>query len=402
MLKNNQRKTTNKAVIKFVTIFSFVLIASACSEKKAPKKNIPAAAVSVYQIKTQDVGGYREFVARTQAYKEANLRARVEGELIERKFKEGAIVEKGQILLQIDPAAYQAALSSAQADLSSKLSGEDNAMRNLKRAKNLIKEGYISQVDFDKLTTEYSQAKSAVKAAKAALKQAQLNLNYTTITAPFTGRIGKVNYNIGNVVGPNSDALATLTLTDPIYVSFQVEENQYISYRQKNQNNKTANMLPVNLSLRLPNNSKYTEPGKLDFADTKIDQSMGTVELRALFANPNRLILPGLFVTLIMEGQEKEQMSLVPQSAVQANQQGKFVLVVNNDNKVVQRHVKLSRRINAMWVVESGLKSGEQVIVEGLQKVKAGVSVRAVIKVVDALTGTISDKNTDIKATTKD
>lgn len=375
-----------------ITLISLLSIGLfACSEPEQQKK-APPPAVSVYEIKTEQVGGYREFVARTEASKEANLRARVEGELIERNFREGSIVEQGQMLLKIDPSAYEATLSSAKADLSSRKSGEDNAKRNLKRAKDLIGDGYISQSDFDRLTTEESQAISAVKSAQASVEKAELDLSYTIITAPFTGRIGKVNYNVGNVIGPNSDVLATLTLTDPVYVNFQVEESVYISHLQEKQNSQNSKSLLADISMRLPNNSQYPEAGAFDFADTKIEQGMGTVELRAVFANPKGIIIPGLFVTLIAESKNKESMALVPQMAVQENQQGKFVLVVDDKSAVVQRHVTLGRRINAMWVVEKGLEMGERVIIEGLQKVRAGVQVAPVVRTVDPITGTISDE----------
>ena len=371
-----------------IGLLSLTLIA--CSEE-TPKTKPPAPAVSIYSVQSQPVGGYREFVARTEAFKEANLKARVEGELIERTFTEGSNVEKGQILLKIDPAAYDAALAAANADLSSRLSAQENAKRNLKRANELINDGYISQSDFDRLTTEDSQSKSAVKAAEAALEQAKLNLSYTIITAPFSGRIGKVNYNVGNIIGPSSNTLATLLVNDPIYVSFQVEESFYISYLQSHQGAQTAKQAEFDLTLRLPNNSEYPEQGKLDFSDTKIAEGMGTVELRTVFPNPDNIILPGLFVTLIAESINKENKALVPQAAVQENQQGKFVLVVDKDNKVKQRHVELGRRIHAMWAVESGLELGESVIVEGLQKVRTGVEVKGLLKQVDPLTGTISD-----------
>ena len=182
-----------------------------------------------------------------------------------------------------------------------------------------------------------------------------------------------------------------LTAIDPIYVNFQVEEAAYLNYLQKHQNAAGPEEVPIDLHLRLPNNTQYDQEGKLDFADTKIDQGTGTVELRAVFSNPKKIIMPGMFVNLIVESQDKQEMVLVPQAAVQENQQGKFVLVVDQSNKVLGRHVTLGRRMNAMWVVESGLKADEQVIIEGLQKVRTGIEVNPVAKMVDATTGVVTD-----------
>jgi membrane fusion protein (multidrug efflux system) len=389
MLKHLFIQTKQKKII-LLSILTLVL--SACGQKEVTRKP-PTPAVSVYQLESQKVGSYREFVARTEAFKEASLRARVEGELLEQNFKEGTVVDKGQVLLKIDPTAYNTALASAKAALNSTLSTEGNAVRNLKRANELIGDGYISQSDFDKLTTEESQAKAAVESAKAEVNKAELNLSYTTIIAPFTGRIGRINYDVGNVIGPNSDVLATLTITNPIHVNFQIEESLYVSYLQEHKNANEVRDVDIDLSLRLPNNSEYGHKGVLDFADTKIDQGMGTVELRAAFSNKESIILPGLFVTLIVESKSKTEMVLVPQVAVQEGQQGKFVLVVDEQNKVKQRPVVLGRRINAMWAVEKGLIIDENVIVEGLQKVRPGVEVKSVMKNIDALTGIISDVN---------
>jgi membrane fusion protein (multidrug efflux system) len=185
--------------------------------------------------------------------------------------------------------------------------------------------------------------------------------------------------------------LATLIISDPIFVSFQVEESTYVSYQQEHQGSNSDEGGEFDISLRLPNNSEYPEHGKLDFADTKISEGMGTVELRTVFPNPHNIIIPGLFVTLILESKSKEEMALIPQAAVQEGQQGKFVLIVDENNTVKQRHVVLGRRINAMWVAEKGVSIGEKVIVEGLQKVRSGVEVRGVEKHVDPLVGTISD-----------
>ena len=391
LLSNN--KTKFGGLAKVSMSLGLLALVSACSDEAEQKAAPPPPAVSVYQVKQIAVGEHHEFVARTEAFKEAELIARVEGELIEKSFREGSRVLKGDVLLKIDPSAYQASYEQAKADVDSRESGYDNAVRNLKRANDLIGDGYISQSDYDKLTTEESQAKSAVSVAQAALEKAELNLSYTKIVAPFDGRIGKVNFNVGNVVGPQSGSLATLTVTDPIYVNFQVKESDYVTHMQaRNQGQREGQ---IDISLVLPNNTIYPEKGELDYADIKIDEGTGTVALRAKFPNSSGVILPGLFVNLIIESVKKEQMAYVPQAAVQENQQGKFVLVVDENNTVTQRIVQLGRRVNAMWVVESGLTTNEQVIIEGLQKVRPGVVVNPVLKAVDVVTGTISAPQTN-------
>jgi membrane fusion protein (multidrug efflux system) len=382
----NWSKQISKKNMLVSSVILTIGLLSGC-DNDADQPAIENPAVSVFQVKTEEVGQYLEFVARTEPNQSVEIRARVEGELISRSFTEGGIVTKGQELFQIDPDQYSASLAEAEAALKSQRVGAANALRNLERGQELSKTGFISNSDLDKLVTTSSQAEAAVRSAEANLEKASLNLQYSTIHAPFTGSIGRVKFNVGNLVTPQSDSLATLISIDPMYVNFQLEEARYLNYLQMPEDIQQE----VNLTLRLPNNQVYTGDGVVNFADTRIDESTGTVAMRAEFSNKNGSLVPGLFVTLMIETEDKESVALVPQVAVQENQQGKFVLVVGDDNKVVARVVQLGRRMNAMWVVESGLEAGEQIIIEGLQKVRPGVEVEPIEKTIDSIAGTITE-----------
>lgn len=376
---------------RVVSSLATFLLLAACGQPEQVGQQVMVPGVSVYSVASAEVGSHREFVARTEPFQEANITARVEGELIKRHFAEGAEIQQGQLLFEIDPAAYEASLAQAKADLESKQSVAERAKRNLARGEDVAKKGFISQSDLDKLITEDLTAKSAVTSALASLDKANLDLGYTKISAPFSGRIGRVNFDTGNIVGPSSGALVTLTANNPMYVSFQIEEAEVVSYLQKQTGKRDPKNAAIDVSLKLPNNTVYDQKGLLEFADTKIGEGTGTIAMRATFENPRGIILPGLYVTLVMDGQNKESKILIPQMAVQENQQGKFVLVVDEQNKVALRLVKLARRLNAMWIVESGLNEGERVIIQGLQKVRAGVEVKTLEKYVDPKTGAVKD-----------
>ncbi len=378
--------------------FSLLVAASGsllvgCGNGDGSDIQAPPPSVSVIKVTTSPVGEYREYVARTEAHKEVELRARVEGTLIERDFREGQSVRQDQLLFRIDPASFQADFKKANAQLNSQLAAYRRAERDMERGKELAPQGYISQSDLDKLISNADQASAQVESAKAALKQAKLNLDYTDISAPFDGQVGKAYFSEGNLVGPSSGPLATLVDINPIYVNFQVDEDLYVTYLQHKavQGEESLSADNVQITLRLPNDTVLPTPGKLNFTDTQVDQTTGTINLRAQFDNPDSVVLPGLYVTLMIEATDKKELPLIPQASVQENQQGKFVLVVDENNTVKPQPVDMGRRINAMWVVNKGLNGGEQIIIEGLQKVRPGVVVAPSLKIVDLTTGALTD-----------
>ena len=365
-----------------------VFVLSGCDQTPQQQQQMPAPAVSVIDVTTQPVGQYQEFVARTEAVKTVDLRARVEGFLTKRNFIEGQTVKEGQLLFEIDPLPYKAALKKAEADLASAKAERTKAEKDLIRSKDLFQKGHISQADLDAQTSNQARAAAAVQAADAGLETAKLNLGYTRIYAPFSGQVGRAVFSVGNLVGPGSGSLATLTTVDPTYVTFQVDERAMINHLQRSGGQRSDAGL-YDMTLRLPNGTTYGERGKFNFADTQVDQTTGTLTLRAVFPNPNGLIVPGLYVTLIVESHDKENLPVIPQSAVQENQSGRFVLIVNNENQVETRQVEMGRRMGPLWAVRSGLNAGEQIIVEGLQKVRPGVDVQPNLVTVDPETGGI-------------
>ena len=373
------------AFAAFSSVFMFL---TGCDNSQQQQQQMPPAAVSVFDVKNEPVGSYQEFVARTEAVDTVDLRARVEGFLIKRDFNEGQTVENDQLLFEIDPKPYEAALKRAEADLASGEAELTRSRRDLARTRDLFKKGHISQSNLDTQISNEARADAAVKAAKASVDTARLNLGYTKIHAPFKGQIGKAAYSVGNLVGPTSAPLATLTTVDPIYVNFQVDERQLVSHLQANADGTEGEKFKF--TLRLPNGSEYNQTGSLNFADTTVDQSTGTLTLRAEFPNPKGILFPGLFVNLAVEGENKQNLPVVPQAAVQENQSGRFVLVVTAENQVESRQITTGRRIGPMWVVTDGLKDGEKIIVEGLQKVRPGAPVAPSVVTVDPQTGAIT------------
>lgn len=359
-----------------------------CSEPEEARQANPVA-VSVVVLEASEIRPSREFVARTAASAKADITPRIEAEIREILFTEGAKVSQGKLLIRLEDTRASADLQQADAELAAARAELESATRNLRRGEEVAEKGFLSAADLDKLKDRFSAAEGRLKAAQAAVQKADTNLEYAEIRAPFDGWIGRLNYDVGAVVGPTTGPITSVLVTDPMYVEFQVNEADFVSFRRRGAESTETLSKSLGLSLTLPDGERYEQPGVLDFADVQTDASTGTVAMRAVFPNPDAVLVPGLYVTLRVEGDSGEAQVLVPQVAVQETIEGKFVLVVDGQNQVEQRFIQTGSREGALLVVSSGLEAGDQVIVEGLQKVRPGVTVSAVEKRIDPQTGAL-------------
>lgn len=373
------------------------LLLTSCSKSPEPIAP-PLPSVSIITVGTQEVGEYNEAVARIEAINTVELRARVEGAITQWRFREGDQVRQGQLLFEIDRQNYEAAYKQAQANLSSAKTERQRTAQDYERGKELRPNGFISQSDLDTLASNAAKAASAVIAAEAAVQNAEANLSYTHIRAPFDGQISAVRYSVGNLVGPGSEPLATLLQDDPIYASFQIDESSYISFLQrripKTEDDRHAIQPPedlLTLTLILPNGTVHPYPGTLNYAGIQVNATTGTVDVRALFPNPTGLIRPGMYCMLHIESKTKTTQPILPQYAVQEGQQGKFVLVVDENNTIRTRNIQVGRNIGPLWAVSSGLQAGDRLVVEGLQKVRSGITVNPVERYLNPVTGALQD-----------
>jgi membrane fusion protein, multidrug efflux system len=317
---------------------------------------------------------------RTSAYRKAEVRPQVSGIIQKRLFTEGAEVKAGSQLYQIDPATYEAAYSSAQAQLASAEANFSAAKARNARVQNLSSSKVISQQDADDSVAAFAQAQANLEIGKAAVETARINLKYTKVVAPISGVIGKSSVTEGALVSAGqAQVLTTIQQLDPIYVDVSQSADELLKLRRQIMSGKVAAPGEAKVSLTLNDGSRYEQEGRLQFAEVGVSESTGTVVLRALFPNPNKLLLPGMFVrTQLQEGVHANAI-LVPQQGVTRDRSGgATALVINKESKVEVRSIKTSRAVGDKWLVEEGLVVGEQVIVEGLQKVKPGAVVKAV------------------------
>jgi len=352
----------------------------------------PTPGVVVLPVTTSDVSQSSQYVGRVQAIQTLNLTARVEGFLNTVEFQEGAHIKAGQRLYEIEKAPFQAALDQANAQLASanaQLAGAKatltNAQLNLDRQKALVKSGTVSeavvdtaQADRDKAAADVEAANAAIQQANAQIEVAKLNLSYTDISSTIDGRIGKTNITQGNLVNMSSGTLATVVQIDPMRVVFSISESQYVEVAKSiaDSGGKLAPGQAFTPTVTLADGSTYPYPGKIAFISNEISPTTGTLPVYADFPNAGQLLLPGGFVTISVTHGKKEEALTVPVGAVLEDATGKYVFTVDAENRAIQTRITTGTQSGADYIVTSGLKQGDMIITEGVQKVRPGMTVK--------------------------
>jgi membrane fusion protein (multidrug efflux system) len=327
--------------------------------------------VSVVEVINREITETGEFVGRVTAIDKVDIVARVPGFIEERKFVEGQLVKKGDLLFRIEQATYKAAVEQQRASLAKAKANEANTRIQLERGKELVRNQNISQATLDQRAADQASAQASIMQAQALLDEAEINLGYTEIRSPIDGRIGLATFTEGNLVQPTSGRLATIVKQDPIYVVFQISERDVLNYRRRIA--ESQDKYPhVKIHIKLPDGRLYPHDGISNFLDVQVDANTDTVAVRAEVPNPDNLLIPNGIVGVTVERGAPRSALLVPQSAVQLDQAGRYVLVVDQARKVELRRVTTGVEQGREIVVTEGLKTGELVIVEGIQKVRPG------------------------------
>ena len=369
---------------RFSLLPSFIIISAAllagCNDQGDTQAHPAEPQVTVHVVESAPLAVTTELPGRTTSFRIAEVRPQVSGIVLKRNFTEGSDVEAGQSLYQIDPATYQADYDSAKGELAKNEAAAAIAHLTVKRYIPLVGTKYISQQEYDQAIADARQADASVTAAKAAVESARINLAYTKVTSPISGRIGKSNVTEGALVtNGQATELATVQQLDPIYVDVTQSSNDFMRLKQSiEQGSLHKDSTSSAVELVMENGQSYPLKGSLQFSDVTVDESTGSITLRAVFPNPQHTLLPGMFVRARIDEGVQPNAILVPQQGVTRTPRGDAtVMVVNDKSQVESRAVVAAQAIGDKWLISDGLKPGDKVIVSGLQKARPGVQVKA-------------------------
>ena len=369
---------------RFSLLPSFIIISAAllagCNDQGETQAHPTEPQVTVHVVESAPLAVTTELPGRTSAFRIAEVRPQVSGIVLKRNFTEGSDVEAGQSLYQIDPATYQADYDSAKGELAKSEAAAAIAHLTVKRYVPLVGTKYISQQEYDQAIADARQADASVIAAKAAVESARINLAYTKVTSPISGRICKSSVTEGALVtNGQATALATVQQLDPIYVDVTQSSNDFMRLKQSiAQGSLHKDNTSSTVELVMENGQSYPLKGTLQFSDVTVDESTGSITLRAVFPNPQHTLLPGMFVRARVDEGVQPNAILVPQQGVTRTPRGDAtVMVVNDKSQVEARPVVAVQAIGDKWLISEGLQSGDKVIVSGLQKARPGVQVKA-------------------------
>ncbi|WP_394354701.1 efflux RND transporter periplasmic adaptor subunit [Aquipseudomonas alcaligenes] len=348
-----------------------------------PAQQMPPPEVVVEAAKVESLPLQFEYPARTAGFREVQVRAQVSGILQERTYQEGSQVKRGEVLFRIDPRPYQAALARAKGTLAQEQARYRQTDRDLKRIRELQKKGFASESELDNAVSNFEQSKANIEAAKAEVQAKQIDLDYTTVEAPISGITSKETVSEGSLMvagDPNASLLTQITQLDPIYVNFAAPDREVSSVRQGLQDGSLVREggQRMSVEIKFSDGSSYPVEGKVDFTDSLIDRSTGTVSARAVVPNPDQALMPGQFVRVVVKGINKPNAITVPERALSQGPNGTFVYVVDEQGLARIRPVGTAHTAGGRWVVESGIEAGDKVIVEGLPKVRPNAPVKVV------------------------
>ncbi|MDK9772595.1 multidrug efflux RND transporter periplasmic adaptor subunit VmeY [Vibrio sp. B181a] len=360
-----------------VALMAATAILAGCGEASNAQKGAPAPLVVTQDVTIIDYQPSKSYIGRIEAVEDTNITAQVSGYLEARHFDEGQMVEKGQLLYSIEPSSFEAQVASAKAALAQAKAALKKAELDHQRGKNLLPRGSISQSEFDALTATLLGARAELEAANAQLKLAEVNLSYTQIRAPFSGRISDSKVSTGDLLSPSSGILTTLVSLDPVHTSFSVSERERLNLGMDGiKGDGSAESSGVEVQLELENGEYFEHLGQLDFLGNRINTQTGTIAMRAVVPNPDQKLLPGQHIKVNLRDKNAKDVIVIPRRAVQTDLEGDFVMVMAEGNVAERRNVEVGAQVEQGIIIKDGLDKDDTVITQGLQRVRNGVEVR--------------------------